>query len=187
MPSKGQVVVIRSVKDERAFEQAPSDPSVPSLGLEGTSNASDELKSRAIARKRNSFGKALGDVVLENGQTVVGTVRDNLSVALRQAGYDVKGPDYTGPTHMYVDVHVRQFWAWFQPGFTALTLNMNISTDLELVGRAGPPTTVKVHAEDSRQMATEGAWLDIVNKGLAEFRTQATAQAMTLSPAVASR
>lgn len=66
----GQVVVIRSVKDERVFEQEPRNPSTPSLGLDGANKASVELKLRAIGRKRNGYGKALGDVVLEGNQTV---------------------------------------------------------------------------------------------------------------------
>jgi hypothetical protein len=91
-----RAVVIRSVHDERVFEQAPDDPSTPSLGFEGASQASDDLKARAVGRKRNSFGKAMGDILLE----------------------------------------------------------------------------VSVHAQDARQMATDGAWLEILEKALAAYRTQ---------------
>ena len=50
-PATGKVVVIRSVTDARVFEQAPRDPSVPSLGGEGAGNASADTKARAIGRK----------------------------------------------------------------------------------------------------------------------------------------
>ena len=169
-------VVIRSIKDERIFEQAPSDPSIPSLGFEGAAQASTDVKSRAIGRKRNSFGKALGDVLLENGQTVESVVRDNLTAALQQAGYRVEEAGSASASAIVIDVHIKEFWAWFQPGFWAITLNTNIATDLILSGSQAP-THIKVHVEDSRQIATEGAWMEIVNKGLEEYRNQARNQA----------
>src|SRR5262245_10713686 len=57
-PTHG-IAVIRSVKDERVFEQAPSEPSTPSLGFEGSEKATADVKARAIGRKRNAFGKAM--------------------------------------------------------------------------------------------------------------------------------
>jgi hypothetical protein len=168
--------VIRSVKDERTFEQAPEDPSTPSLGFGGADQASTELKSRAIGRKRNGFGKALGDVLLQTGQTVEGVVRENLAAALEHAGYHVKGEDAAGPSPLIIDVHVKQFWAWTQPGFWAITLSANIATDLDLSGKASP-TTIRVHAEYRRQAATEGAWMEIVAKALDDYRAEVAAKA----------
>ena len=174
--ASGRTVVIRSVKDERVFEQAPNQPSIPSLGFEGASKATADVKARAVGRKRNTYGKALGDILLKDGQTVERVVRENLAAALTQAGYQVMGDDASGGAPLLIDVHIRQFWAWAQPGFWAIKLNTNISTDLDLAG-AGSPTTITVHAEDSRQMATEGAWMEIIAKALGDYRTQVTAQA----------
>jgi len=171
----GRTVVIRSVKDERVFEQAPSVPSIPSLGFEGALKASDDVKARAVGRKRGGFGKALGDVLLENGQTVVGLVRENLTTVFQQAGYRVANESAIDPTVLVVDVHVKQFWAWFQPGFWAIKLHAHIETDLDVSG-AHSPTTVSVHVEDSRQMATEGAWLQIVETALIAYRTEAASR-----------
>jgi hypothetical protein len=173
--SKG-VAVIRSVKDERVFEQSPRDPSVPSLGFEGADKASADTKARAIARKRGGFGMALGDVLLQNGQTVEGVVRENLKVALQQAGYQVRNAVDAASPAVVIDVHVKQFWAWFTPGFWAITLAANISTDLDVAGTASP-TAITVHVEDSRQLATESAWIEIVDKGLTDFRRRATEKA----------
>jgi hypothetical protein len=176
--SNGKTIVIRSVQDERVFEQAPTDPSTPSLGLEGSAKASADTKSRAIGRKRNTWGKALGDVLLQNGQTVESVIRENLKAAFEQAGYQVKTEDTAGPSPLLVDVHIKQFWSWFQPGFWALTLNANISTDLTLSG-AQPPTTISVHSEEKRQMATDGAWMDIVDQALKEYRTEVVTKSKT--------
>ncbi len=171
----GRTVVIRSVKDERVFEQAPTVASIPSLGFEGALQASDAVKARAVARKRGGFGMAMGDVLLENGQTVVGLVRENLSTAFQQAGYRVADEGAAGSAPVVVDVHVKQFWAWFQPGFWAITLSANIETRLDISGAAAP-TTVSVHVENSGLAATEGAWLEILDKALVAYRAQAASK-----------
>lgn len=167
--SSNRVVVIHSVRDGRVFEQAPGDPSTPSLGSGGAAQASSDVKARAIGRKRNGFGKALGDVLLQNGQTVEGVIRENLTAALQQAGYEVKSEDLAGPSPLMIDVDIKQFWAWFQPGFWQITLNTNITTDVHISGVVSP-TTVSVHAEDKRQAATEGAWIQVVDKALQAYR-----------------
>ena len=174
--SSGKTVVIRSVKDERAFEAAPRDPSTPSLGFEGADQASADVKSRAIGRKRNGYGKAMGDILLQGDQTVAGVVRENLGAALEQAGYEVRSESAAGQSPLVIDVHIKQFWAWLQPGFWAIKLNANIATDLELSG-AALQTTVSVHAEDSRQLGTDGAWMEIVAKALEAYRGQVVEKA----------
>ncbi len=148
---------------------------MPSLGSGGAAHASADIKSRAVGRKRNGFGKALGDVLLENGQTVEGVIRENLTAALQQAGYQVRSENSAGTSPLVVDVDIKQFWAWFQPGFWQITLNANIATDLHISGGASP-TIVSVHAEDKRQAATEGAWIHIIDKALQAFRTDVAAK-----------
>lgn len=170
--ASARAVVIRSVKDERVFEQAPKVASIPSLGFEGASKATEEVKARAIGRKRNTFGQALGDVLLENGQTVTSLVRDSLSAALQQAGFRVATEANAGAAPLVLDVRIKQFWAWFQPGFWAITLNTAIETDLDVVG-AGAPVSLRAQATDSRQIATDSAWLEIVEKALSSYRTEA--------------
>ena len=178
--TKSKVILIRSVTDERAFEQAPSDSSTPSLGGEGSNLASAETKARAIGRKRGGFGKALGDVLLENGQTVAGVVRENLTKALKQAGYrTTSNAAEAGSSPMIIDVRIKQFWAWVQPGFWAMTLNRNITTNLEISGGASP-TVVSVHEQDSRQMVTDSAWIEIVDRALKNYREQVIAKSANL-------
>ncbi|MDP3540247.1 MAG: hypothetical protein Q8S26_16250 [Azonexus sp.] len=172
--SKGVTVVIRSVKDERVFENSPSDPSIPSLGFEGSANATQELKSRAIARKRNGFGKALGDVVLQDGQTVPAIVQESLSSAFQQAGYRVaKEASASSPT-LLVDVRIRKFWAWMTPGFWALTFESRIETDLNIEGKVAP-IAIQAYATESRQLGTDSAWMEIIGKALQDFQTKAGA------------
>ena len=174
-PSNGRTVVIRTVKDDRTFEQAPSDPSTPSLGSGGAAQATDAVKARAIARKRNSYGQALGDVLLQEGQTVTGLVKSNLTSAFEEAGYRVTTDSATQlqPAPTIVDVSIKKFWAWMQPGFWALTFNSDIETVLTTTTPGGAPSVIKVKANESGQVGTDDAWIRIVQKGLADYRTQA--------------
>jgi len=166
-PTKGKVV-IRNIKDSRIFEQAPGDPSIPSLGFEGAAQATADIKARAIGRKRNTFGKALGDILLENGQTVENVIRENLATALRESGYQVvtNGAEANA---LVLDADIKQFWSWFQPGFWAITLHSKIETTLNTSNNT-TPITISVHAEESGLAATDSAWLEITNKGLEAYR-----------------
>ena len=171
----GRVVVIRSVTDERTFEQAPRDPSTPSLGGDGANSASTELKSRAIARKRNTYGQALGDVLLEPGKTVQGVVRENLSAALRKAGYDVRDQGNAGSSPIFIDARIRRLWAWLTPGFWAVTLRANVETDLTISG-GNPPVNVSVTTEQATMVAGDSAWIEVIDKALQLYRDQAASK-----------
>ncbi|WP_333680175.1 hypothetical protein [Dyella sp.] len=172
--SSGQhVVVIGKITDERVFAEAPDDPSTPTLGFGGADKATAEIKARAVGRKRNTYGKALGDVLLQPGQTVEGTVRENLVAAFEQAGYRVKEESGAGPSPLVVDVHIKQFWSWFTPGVFAVTLSNNIATDLVFNG-TGAPVTVSTHVENYYAIATDGDWIETVDKGLDAYRAEVT-------------
>lgn len=168
----GRVVVIKSVTDERVFEQAPSEPSTPSLGFGGSDSATAQMKSQAIGRKRNGFGKALGDVLLQQGQTVQDVVRENLAAALEQSGYRVEPQVDASANPVVLDVRIKKFWSWFQPGFWAITLHSDIAAILQVEG--GASIEIQAHAEDKRQAATENAWMEITQQGLEKFRAEAS-------------
>lgn len=171
--ANGPVAVIRSVSDERVFEQAPQDPSTPSLGFEGAAQASAEVKARAIGRKRNTYGKALGDVLLQPGQTVDGIVRENLATALQQAGYQVKSEKDAPDAPLRIEVGIKKFWAWLQPGFWAIKLHTQIATDLRVNG-SNTPVPVAVKTEEGMQIVTDSSWMETIGKALDSYRNEAT-------------
>lgn len=176
--TQSRAVVIRSVRDARNFQDNPSDPSTPSLGFGGATQAPEAIKARAIGRKRNTYGQALGDVLLEDGQNVTGVVRDNVAAAFRQAGYRI-APDLAsaGATPLLVDVDVKKFWAWITPGFWSISLAAQVETDVT-ISDGGRRSTISVRTEDSRQMVPEGAWVEIVQKALAQYRAEAAKRFM---------
>jgi hypothetical protein len=73
---------------------------------------------------------------------------------------------------LLVDVRVRKFWSWLQPGFVAITLHTNIETDLQVSG-GGTTTTISVMLADPRQLVTDGVWSEAVGKALAAYRQEA--------------
>ena len=164
--------VVRVVKDARMFEQKPSEPSTPSLGFEGSDKATFEIKQRAVGRKRNSFGMALGDVLLQQGQSVEGLVRDSITEALRESGYNVVAGGAVTTPSMEISADIKKFWSWVQPGFVAITVKSEIAVDLTVSSKTGV-TPVSVSVEDPRQFVTDSAWLEAIQKALAAFRAQA--------------
>jgi hypothetical protein len=176
-PSNGRTVVIGTVKDDRVFQDAPPQPFTPSLGSGGVATATEAIKSRAVARKRNAYGQALGDVLLREGQTVQGLVRANLTAAFEQAGYRVApsgaaaAPGAPAPT--LVDVSVRKFWSWMQPGFWALTFSTNIETVLTTATPGAPALEISVSTSDQGQVGTDDAWIRAVQKALSAYQAEA--------------
>ena len=174
--AREQTVWIQSVIDERQFEAAPRDPSIPSLGFEGAAQASAEIKARAFGRKRGGFGMALGDVLLDQDQSVSSVIKEELSAAFSDAGYRVAAREAdAGANPLVVNVHIRQFWSWINMGFWALTLNNRISTDLVFSG-AMPAMTVNVHLQEQHLAITDGVWSEDLAKALMAYRSQAAAQ-----------
>ncbi|MFH0879382.1 MAG: flagellar biosynthesis protein, partial [Lentisphaerota bacterium] len=112
-PSEGRTVTIVSVNDARVFEEAPRVSSTPSL--KGAEITDKSITSRAIARKRNGFGKAMGDILLPEGRTVEQLVREALVKSFRDSGYRVLEAGEVaadGEKAIPVEADIEQFWSW---------------------------------------------------------------------------
>ena len=171
-PETGPAFKIVSVLDSRVFEERPSKPSIPSL--KHRSQIGDPaITSRAIARKRNGYGKAMGDILLPEGKTVMDLVRAAVTRAMNEVEIRVVNEDEPElDSARPVDVDIQQFWAWFSPGFWTVALEfdarLRITTDLgdfrDGEGAHGY-TRLKSFAEDA------GAWRNTIDKGLEELNT----------------
>jgi hypothetical protein len=165
----GMAVKITTVADARNFATNPDDPTQPSLG-DPDDIANAQLTARAIGRKRNTYGQALGDVVLPEGQTVAGVVTGITRRALEEAGYrvvDAGSPDYAKAAA--VAVKVDQFWGWSRPGFWSITMSFEgkVALDSDLVTNPAEPVTV--HAEIHPQMGTEDNWKEVIQMGATQL------------------
>jgi uncharacterized lipoprotein YajG len=177
--SRGQTIVIRSVTDERVFEQTPTDPSTPSLGFEGSDHADAALKARAVARKGNTYGKAMGDVVLQAGQTVASVVREYAAAAFESAGFTVASEAASAAAPILVDIHIKEFWAWFESGFWELKLHATVRTDVDVEG-APEGFSVAVQTKHGYQIGNDDSWIEILELGLKDYRAELRAKAAAL-------
>lgn len=177
-PAAGKSVYIRSVKDNRRFEEAPSDPAVPSLGHGGATAASASDRLHAIARKRNTYGKALGDILLDETQTVETVVADTLKSAYRGMGYTVVDSANALPANTVVlDVKVDRFWAWMKPGFAALTFTADVATTIDVTsGGRAVRKTVAGRGEKKAQTGVLSNWREAYGRALGAYRDDATAK-----------
>ena len=162
-------VKIVAVNDRRVFQLAPNKPSIPSL-KNGEIN-DPKITSRAIARKRNTYGMALGDILLPEGRTVEQLTREALAKALNESGYQVlsKGdPGYE--TARPLTAEIDQFWAWVTPGFWEIA--MEFEAKVRLVGDwpvAVGRRSVRGYARVTGMAGTTAMWTQVMNNGLAKF------------------
>lgn len=165
-PAAGTAVRIVSVTDNRKFEIKPSNPATPSLKDNRIHDKA--LTSRAIARKRNGYGMAMGDVLLSEGNTVESLVQNIVTQSLREAGFRVLEADQAGydkATPLNVDVD--KFWAWVDMGFWAL--HLEFESQIQITGPVTPFKDGKTFEGKIRlatQAANTRAWENTINKGL---------------------
>jgi hypothetical protein len=162
----GKLVYINPPRDKRVFEASPASPNIPSL--DPSEDGSDKIRARAIARKRNTFGKALGDILLPEGKTVESLTAASIRQAFLEKGYQVlDDKSKVSEGTFIVDAELTKFWSWTNPGFAAITLSAEISTQLDIKSPAGTNRqNVSVKASDNFQTGMESNWTEVINKVL---------------------
>ena len=147
-------------------ETNPSTPDIPSLDPDRLQT--DDIKARAIGRKRNGFGKALGDILLHEDQSITQAIKDTSQQAFREMGYKIitSEKDITNNTYI-VDIEVNKFWSWINFGFWAVTLSTEISTNITLQEPSGfDNKLIYVKASDTFQTGGGSNWIEVMNLGL---------------------
>ncbi len=136
------------------------------------------ITSRALARKRGSYGNALGDIVLPEGRTVAGLVKGAMQKALQDKGYRVVeegSPDYARAVPVSVDV--QRLWAWFTPGFAAITVECQSAVTMTggaFTSQSPPP--IEGYAMVSGFGAFESTWADVIKRSLDDLTEKMKAQ-----------
>lgn len=167
--SNGKDVYINPAVDKRAFQAKPSSPDIPSLDPNG--DQSDKIKARAIGRKRNTYGMALGDILLSENQSIESLTHASIRQAFIENGYRIVDNKSQINSNTYiVDADINKFWSWMNPGFWALTLSTEISTGLTIKSPSGvSKQNVAVKASDNFQTGAEGNWIEVMNKALKAY------------------
>jgi len=167
-PSNGKKVYISAV-DDRVFQIKPSSSDIPSLKYDEIDDKS--ITERAIARKRNNFNMAIGDVLLPEGRTVSELVGNAVATAYRQAGYEVvRSPGARDVSE--VKVNIIEFWSWYSAEGVLDKVLRNKSL-LQIKAPGTPVQTVKTLVSENVKVATDTDWKTITESGL-EAITQET-------------
>lgn len=179
-PVGGQALVIANVVDNRKFELNPNSPDVPSL-KNGEIN-DDAIKARAVGRKRNGFGKALGDIMLPEDRSVSVVVEEYLTRAFREAGYRVVAKNSADAANATaLNVSIDTMWSWMTPGMWVISVENRSAVTITPNPSGAPiPMNVGGYAILKSAAAPSGLWEGVMKKGLSNLmnntRDQLTAQ-----------
>jgi hypothetical protein len=168
-PENGKEVKIVQITDDRRFEVTPKTQSIPSLNEEEIKDS--KITPRIIGRKRNTYGKALGDFLLPEQRTVNDLVREAMTKALQEKGYSVVEQDSGNYRNaLPLEADIEQLWAYMTPGFWSLTLESE--TIASIKGNVFPASTeekIRGYARMSVQAAFESNYIEVIQNGIEDF------------------
>jgi Uncharacterized lipoprotein len=165
--SKGSIY-IGAIEDRRTFENKPSAPSTPSIDGDVTLASKDQLATM-IGRQRNTYGHAMGDIALPEGDSVLIRTRALLEEGLKRRGYAIS-TDSASPNT--ATATINDFWAWFTPGMWSVSFEANVACKIT-VTRAGAATTITVegHGKNQGQVASDANWQLAYQRAFDDFLT----------------
>lgn len=168
--SNSKTAVIKIIEDKRVFEEKPKQANIPSL-KGGLHKATASDKAKAIARKRNGYGKAMGDIFLRD-ETVVSVFEKRIESALSHSGYTVVPAAQVQKPDLVLTVKVDKFWSWMQPGFSYVTLNTEIETEIYDANSGKPPIRTYTKISKPTVMATGSRWIVTMNEALNDYESR---------------
>jgi uncharacterized lipoprotein YajG len=161
-------VFIGAIEDQRVFENQPKHPATPSIDGDITQVSKEQL-GMMIGRQRNSYGRALGDIALPAGDSVVKRMRELLQVAFARRGYTIS-PEPNAP--VAAGVAIREFWAWFTPGFWSVSFESRVGCTMAIArGGTTVNVTVEGYGKNSGQGASDGNWQESYQRAFEAFLT----------------
>jgi len=167
--TKKAVIYINTVTDKRTFYNKPSNPSMPSADTDVASLTTKE-RNILIGRQRNGWGKAMGDVGLEN-QSVTAIVAQLLDEGFRSQGYQTT--QTKSNANVIVNCTVEDFWGWVSPGFFSISVESRIQTAITLTTISNPPKVfsmeVKSYGRKENQMVTSGSWIETYRRAFENY------------------
>ena len=159
-------IFIGAIEDGRKFENKPTSPSTPSI-KGNVDSLTPEQKQVFIARQRNGYGRAMGDVVLPDGQTVPERMRLLIKAGLASNGYKLTDDSAASTS---ATARVDEFWGWFTPHFATLSFEANVSATIT-IKRHGK--TYELHPKgfgrNQGQVASNANWQVAYTRAFDDF------------------
>lgn len=154
---------IKNVTDGRIFSENAPQADMPTWSNDGTHE-----EARAVGRKRNSYGKAMGGIVFPEHMPVTSVVKTTLTQALIENGYRVVETDSeVTPDTKILEVRVNKFWSWMNPGFWQIKLSCDIEANVS--PKDAEQVTVVGEYHEGFQTGTESNWLSVINRAIHNF------------------
>lgn len=178
-PEQGPALRIAIAEDARRFISSPPKPSTPSMMDDNLTDPA--LRARAVARKRNAYGMALGDVILPEGQTVASIISSALTRSFREAGFRVMASGTANAEQAIpVTIRIDKFWAWMTPGFWSIALESEYDVMVTAPRTITPPQLrLSGQVRDTMQLATSDDWAIIVTKSINDLARQLKANLLS--------
>nr|WP_315518431.1 hypothetical protein [uncultured Campylobacter sp.] len=177
--SKKTKIYIESVKDVRAFENDPKQASTPSLYKHNVNEVSAKEKQRYIGRTRNSYGKGLWNVILENKQRTTSVIRARIEDAFRSNGFlVVKNENEIDKDTINVNARIEKLWTYMTLGAMKVGLNADISTILS-VNNKELSTVIK--RKEEYFLINQNDYANIIKSSLAEYKEKLAKQISELN------
>ncbi|MDN5780772.1 MAG: hypothetical protein L0H23_01900 [Luteimonas sp.] len=165
----GKVAVIETVSDARLFEADPDEPSTPSLKKGEKYSLDAEGRKSAIARKRNGYGMAIGDILLQPPATVETITRELVAAGLQQQGYRIAPAGDAPADALKVKVTIKEFWAWFTPGFWAVEMEARLKTLLQFEGATTSEVEVSGYGSNAGQSGRATNWKQAYDRAFEDY------------------
>lgn len=166
------VVFIASVNDKREFEDTPKNASIPSVHNRQVESLNAKEKDKYIARKRNSYGKAMENIILDGNQTVTNLVKTSVARAFANNGFYVLNDEkQINQNTIILKVDVLKFWSFFRPGFWSVAVNTHIKSD---VSTGSKNITTDVDHMEKFQMVLDRDYQKVTNDALRIYEKQLT-------------
>ncbi|UDM37105.1 hypothetical protein LIS44_07950 [Acinetobacter haemolyticus] len=112
----------------------------------------------------------MGDIFLRD-ETVVFVFEKRVESALLRSGYKVVPAAQVQNPDLVLTVKVNKFWSWMQPGFSYITLNTEIETEIYDANSTKQPIRTYTKISKPTVMATDSRWIATMNEALNDYES----------------
>src|SRR5262249_16080917 len=114
---------------------------------------------------------AIGDILLEDGQTVETLTRDLVADGFSRHGYQIVAAGAPAPADaLHVNVTIDEFWAWFTPGMWTDDMEGKIHTEIRL--GSGRQLDVRAYGKNSGASGKEDNWREAYDRTFKDFQAK---------------
>ena len=92
-------------------------------------------------------------------------MKENIEIAFLEAGYNIiKSEKNINSQTIIVSAEINKFWTWMTPGFWAITLSTEVSSNLKI--NTIKKEEINVHTKGYYQTGMESNYLEVTQKAL---------------------